>query len=63
MRVFFLLRLRPETQTWGHGPSEARAAAWHTFDLVDDTNMLMDEGKRGIPIAAMIIIHLPLVTC
>ena len=43
-----LLRLGPETQTptWVRGHSEARAVGWHTFDLVDDTNMLMDEETR-----------------
>ena len=41
-----MLRLRPETQTqtWEHGRSEAHAAASPMFDLVDDTNMLIDEG-------------------
>ena len=37
------------TQTWWHGHSESCATAWHTFDLADDTNMLMDEGITKYP--------------
>ena len=45
-RVFFA---QTQTQTWGRGRSEAHTAVWHMFDLVDDTNMLMDKGIREYP--------------
>ena len=56
----FLLRLRPQTQTWGRGQSEARATAQHTFDVVDHINMLIGRGNNQIPIAVMNLYITPL---
>ena len=34
LECVFLLRLKSQTQTWGRGRSEARAAVQHTFDVL-----------------------------
>ena len=38
-----------QTQTWGHGHSGTCAVVQHTFDLLDYTNMLIDEGTMEYP--------------
>ena len=38
-------------------------AVWHTFDVLDYTNMLIEEVTMEYPIAVTGILHLPLVTC
>ena len=43
-RECFFAQTQTQIQTWGRGRSEASDAAWHTFDLLDYTNMLIHEG-------------------
>ena len=43
----FLLRPQSQTQTWEHGHSEACAVVQHTFDLLDYTNMLINQGTHS----------------
>ena len=47
--LFYTEYLQLVTQTWGCGCSEAHAVAWHMFDLIDDTNMLIDKGIMEYP--------------
>ena len=58
----FLLRLRSQTQTWGHGHSEACVAVQHMFDILHVYKHVNRRGNCQIPIAVMGIPQLPLVT-
>ena len=57
------LRSQTQTQTWGHGCSEAHVAVWHTFDVLHVYKHFNQRGNCQIPIAVMGIPQLPLVTC
>ena len=58
----FLLRLRSQTQTWGHGHSEAHVAVQHTFDVLHVYKHVDRRGNSWISIAVTGIPQLPLVT-